>query len=41
MRKVTQIFCLERLAAGDTITACTLLANMVAVNRPPSPSAWL
>ena len=31
VRKVTQIFCLERLAAGDTITARTLLANMVAV----------
>ena len=31
VRKVTQIFCLERLASGDTITARTLLANIVAV----------
>lgn len=31
VRKVTQIFCLERLASGDTITTRTLLANMVAV----------
>ena len=32
VRKVTQIFCLERLASGDTITARTLLANIVAVS---------
>jgi hypothetical protein len=31
VRKVTQVFCLERLASGDTITARTLLANIVAV----------
>ena len=31
VRKVTQIFCLERLASGDTTTARTLLANIVAV----------
>ena len=32
VRKVIQVFCLERLAAGDTITAKNLLANMVAVS---------
>ena len=32
VRKITQIFCLERLASGDTITARTLLANIVAVS---------
>ena len=37
MRKVTQVFCLERLASGDTITAKTLLANMVAVSFHPHP----
>ena len=41
VRKVTQIFCLERLAAGDTITARTLLANMVAVRGPPYHPPWL
>lgn len=35
VRKVTQVFCLERLASGDTITARTLLANMVAVSKSP------
>lgn len=36
VRKVTQIFCLERLASGDTLTAQTLLANMVAVRTSPT-----
>ena len=39
VRKVTQVFCLERLASGDTITAKTLLANMIAVSPNAAPKS--